>query len=119
MTFLNKETFKCTKCGECCRPRVKVSSEDISRIKELGLKEEEFVDFDEKINSKILLQKNNLCMFLKKGERDEKGEDTFVCSIYDHRPEVCKQYPFIGNEKLEDCRPQGWERWVKIKELVK
>ncbi len=51
-------------------------------------------------------------MFLRK-ENDE-----FVCSIYDHRPDVCRKYPFIDQTKIKDCRPQGFERWVPIEKLV-
>ncbi len=104
-----KDTFSCTKCGECCRPIVKVSKEEVSRIKEAGVKD--FIVYDEKIESYVLKQVNNRCMFLKK-----EGEE-YVCSIYDYRPSVCRQYPFIGRSTVEDCRPKGWERWEKIEEL--
>lgn len=107
---LTTDNFKCVKCGECCRPVVKVSQEDIKRIKELGVKN--FTEFDTEIESHVLKQKNNVCMFLRK-ENDE-----FVCSIYDHRPDVCRKYPFIDQTKIKDCRPQGFERWVPIEKLV-
>ena len=43
----------------------------------------------------------------------KEGEE-YVCSIYDHRPKVCRQYPFINKKKIEDCRPPRWEYWPKI-----
>jgi len=113
ITMLNPKTFKCTKCGECCRPIVKISDNEIKRIESLGLKRENFTEDDGKLNSKVLKQKNGVCMFLK------RSGDEFICSIYDHRPRICQKYPFIkGNEKLEDCRPTGWERWTEIKKLL-
>ena len=42
--FLDPATFKCTKCGQCCRPIVKVSEKDIQRIEEAGRKKEDFLD---------------------------------------------------------------------------
>ncbi len=108
--MLTINDFKCTKCGECCRPIVKLSKEDISKIEEIGKRD--FYVYDEKIKSKVLKQVNYRCLFLKK-----EGEE-YVCSIYENRPLVCRRYPFItGKEKLEDCYPRGWERWKKIEEL--
>jgi len=107
----NKKTFKCTKCGECCRPVVKVSAEEISRIKETGSKD--FYEFDKVIESNVLKQEKGVCIFLKR-----QGEE-FVCSIYDKRPDVCRQYPFIDREKIEDCRPPNWERWYPLQKLVR
>jgi len=107
----NKKTFKCTKCGECCRPIVKVDEKDFIRIKEAGYND--FSEYDETIKSNVLKQKKGVCIFLKR-----KGEE-FICSIYDQRPEVCRQYPFIGREEIEDCRPPNWERWYPLKKLVK
>ena len=110
MSILTAKTFKCTKCGECCRPIVKLSKEDITSIEEIGKKE--FFVYDENIKSNVLKQVNYRCMFLKK-EGDE-----YLCSIYNNRPEVCRKYPFItGEEKLENCYPRGWKRWRKIEEL--
>lgn len=108
--MLDPKTFRCTKCGECCRPRVKVNSQEIVRIKNLGKKD--FFEYDEDIKSNVLKQERGICMFLKK-----KG-DEFICSIYENRPKVCRRYPFIGVEEIKDCRPKGWERWMDLKELM-
>ena len=76
--FLNSRTFECIKCGECCRPLVLLSEEDIKRIETFGIKETEFIDVDPlgKKTHKVLQQKNHVCMFLKK-----EGEE-FICSIH-------------------------------------
>ena len=92
MEILDPKTFKCTKCGECCRPIVKVDEDDINRIEKLGNKRDDFIQFDSKINSSVLKQKNNVCIFL------ERQGDEFVCSIYNNRPKVCQKYPFIKDE---------------------
>ncbi len=115
--FLNPKTFKCTKCGECCRPVVKVSEEEIQRIEKTGLTREDFLDYDPmqwKNHTKdTLKQKNSVCMFLK------RQGDEFICSIYEHRPDTCRRYPFItGKEKLEDCRPANVARLASLVRLV-
>jgi|APSaa5957512622_1039677.scaffolds.fasta_scaffold190477_2 Fe-S-cluster containining protein len=101
--------FKCTKCGECCRMVVKLSKEDIQRINKIYQKD--FTRYDKEIKSNVLKHNNGKCVFLK------KQGDEYVCSIYEHRPEVCKQYPFIDKQKIEDCRPPRWEYWPKINSL--
>ena len=120
--FLTKENFKCTKCGQCCRPIVKVTEKDITRIEETGWKREDFLAIDPKKEESpmkdTLKQKNFVCMFLKK-QRDTNGENIFICSIYDHRPDICRKYPFIpGKENITDCRPRRWEYGMDLNRLV-
>lgn len=113
--FLNSETFQCVKCGECCRPVVKVKEEEIQRIETTGIPRDQFIVPDpvtEDPSIHTLKQVNGVCMFLK------REGDAFVCSIYDERPDTCKKYPFIEKNKLQDCRPKGWERWVPIGKLL-
>ena len=108
--MVTPKNFKCTKCGECCRPIVKVDKKDIKRIEELGLTD--FTEYDQKIRSRVLKQNKGVCVFLKR-EGDE-----FTCSIHNNRPEVCRNYPFIEVEEVEDCRPKGWEKWMKLKDVI-
>lgn len=115
--FLNPKTFQCTKCGQCCRPIVKVSEEEIKRIELTGRKRQDFLAFDPKLEhpskKDTLQQVNGVCTFLYR-----KGEEYF-CSIYKHRPNTCKRYPFFPvAEKLTDCRPPRWQYWMDLKELV-
>jgi len=113
MEYLTPKTFKCTKCGECCRPIVQVDEKDIQRIEQTGRKREDFVVHDEQLQKNTLKQHQKVCIFLK-----WEGEE-FVCSLYEHRPEVCRKYPFItGKEKLKDCRPARWEYWMPLKEIL-
>ena len=94
--MITPKTFTCTKCGECCKPLVKVSQREIELIKSAGKK-----DFtDDTGYSKLLKQKDGYCIFLEK-----QGEE-YLCQIYDHRPDVCRKYPFIVKKKLKDCLPE-------------
>ncbi|MBT4604429.1 YkgJ family cysteine cluster protein [archaeon] len=141
--FLIKESFKCTSCGECCRPIVVVSEDDIKKIELTGLKRQNFIshDFTQKdINFQKLLnevnkgleilpefqitlvQENGVCIFLKKDQnkKDQGHQGKFICSIYNHRPATCKNYPFIQkSKKLTDCRPPRWKYWAPLKILVR
>jgi uncharacterized protein len=115
--FLNPATFKCTKCGECCRPLVLVDETDIKRIEELGLKRKNFLDYDpmnENASERnILKQKNNVCMFLGR-----KGEE-YYCKIYENRPQVCRVYPFYEQDlQLEDCKPKWFKKPPPLEKLV-
>jgi Fe-S-cluster containining protein len=98
--------MECFKCGECCRPIVKLSEKEIEEIKKLGHKD--FYEFDEKIKSDVLKQNKGVCIFLY-GKEEE-----FLCSIYDKRPQVCKDYPLHEG----DCRPKNWEKWYPLKKLL-
>jgi Fe-S-cluster containining protein len=111
---LTKETFRCVKCGECCRPVVKLTKEDITQIEEAGHKKADFVvvDPNNNITQDTLKRVKGVCIFLKKD-----GEE-FVCSLYEHRPDVCRKYPFVGREEFEDCRPKNHVYWMPLKDLI-
>ncbi|MBI2665687.1 YkgJ family cysteine cluster protein, partial [Candidatus Woesearchaeota archaeon] len=115
--FLTKKNFACTKCGQCCRPIVKVSEKDILRIEKTGRSRDDFLAFDPTLDGPItkntikdtLQQMNGVCMFLSR-----KGQE-YLCTIYEHRPDVCRKYPFFtGKEKLTDCRPPRWKYWMEL-----
>lgn len=112
--YLDPKTFKCVKCGECCRPIVKVSEEEIQRIEQTGLSRTLFLQqnpIDEKEGKNTLKQINGVCMFLQR-----QGEE-FICSMYNARPDICRKYPFITQNKISDCRPKNWEKWMDLKKL--
>ena len=105
MKYLTPKNFKCTLCGECCRPIVKVNESDIQRIEKAGYEREEFLVKDplmDKAKEKdTLKQKNGVCMFLK------RQGDKYYCDIYDHRPNACRIYPFNKEGlKLTTCIPK-------------
>ncbi|MBI2580656.1 YkgJ family cysteine cluster protein [Candidatus Woesearchaeota archaeon] len=76
----------CTFCGLCCTLTVKLSDNDIKRIEKTGCGREEFVEFN-KEGEPILKRENGWCTFFK---RDGK---IGICSIYDSRPEACRDFP--------------------------
>jgi uncharacterized protein len=96
--MLNPKTFKCETCGECCiKYIVKLSKQDIEKIKKLGYSE--FFERDEHISSFVLKKNDNGCVFLDKDSS---------CKIYNDRPSVCKMYPFMG-EDVSSCKPVTFE----------
>jgi Fe-S-cluster containining protein len=98
--YLKKESFKCERCGECCKPITKLTNEDIERIKKIGYKEDHFLAVDP-INKKTrntLKLINGKCVFLT------EGDGITYCDIYEHRPENCKNYPFFY-DKIKSCKP--------------
>ena len=72
--------FKCLRCGRCCSLRVKLTNEDIERLKKSGKKN--FIE-----NKKWLKRINGYCMFLE--IKDGKAK----CSAYNSRPEICRWWP--------------------------
>ncbi|MEM2899858.1 MAG: YkgJ family cysteine cluster protein [Thermoplasmata archaeon] len=72
-------------CSVCCTvgTDVPLTNKDIERIKELGYKEEFFVE--EVKGWKLLKLEENTCVFLRGG----------ICSIHKHRPESCRLYPAV------------------------
>ena len=100
--MITKKTFKCFNCGECCKPIVILSSEDIAKIEKAGFERSQFVEihpYDPRLN--VLKRNSNGCTFLR---WNEKGES--FCSIYEHRPLICEKYPFFDNKPLVDCLPK-------------
>lgn len=99
--MLTKNSFKCKRCAECCKYTiVKLFKEDIERIKKAGYKEDFFVRYDSHIKSPVLRNEKGSCVFLEK----KKGK--YQCKIYDIRPRVCRLYPFVESDEVEDCKPQ-------------
>src|SRR3989338_8653573 len=77
----------CTFCGLCCTLTVKLSDSDIKRIeKGSDRKKEEFVVAD-KDGKPLLKREKGWCTFFKR-----EGK-IGICSIYDSRPEACRDFP--------------------------
>ena len=75
----------CTECGYCCTLALRLSSDDIDRIKKLGPKESDFVEV--RGATRHMKSVNNYCIFLE----IQKGKAR--CQIYDARPRQCIDYP--------------------------
>ncbi|MFH1276646.1 MAG: YkgJ family cysteine cluster protein [Candidatus Woesearchaeota archaeon] len=131
--YLDPKTFKCTSCGQCCRPIVLITEEEIKTIESIGMKRKSFIDIDplnESGTINALKQVNGVCMFLKKDNTNyddnqnnqnnkTKENNKFICSIYNYRPSICRKYPFFDEEKMTDCHPKRWKYWMDINQLVK
>lgn len=83
---------------------MKLSQRDIDEISRLGYSG--FFEFDEDIMSPVLKRSGIGCVFFREDKRDGSSS----CLIYDARPEVCRKYPFMGADAVEDCRPDTLAR---------
>ncbi len=99
---MQKKDFKCERCGECClKYTVKLTHEDIRKIKKAGYKDfAERDDFDKKYGEYALKRPSDRCIFL------EAHDGMWKCRIYDHRPKICREYPFLGIEEIPSCKPE-------------
>ena len=76
----------CTFCGLCCTLTVRLSENDIEGIEKSGHSREDFVEID-KDGKPLLKRENGWCTFFKR-----EGK-IGICSIYDSRPEACRDFP--------------------------
>jgi len=101
LKLINIVKFQCIHCGLCCRlggPRL--TNSDIKMLENVGYDSKLFLDTLEetrksykskKVMKGILKSKlNGECIFLKRTSNSEK----YFCSIYEHRPILCRLYPF-------------------------
>jgi hypothetical protein len=83
----------CLKCANCCITTGPLLTDtDIKRVaKHLRIKEAEFVARYVRVDEDgDQVFKSMPCPFL--------GADNY-CSIYEHRPKACREYPHTGREK--------------------
>lgn len=73
--------FRCLRCGECCKLKVKLTEGEIKKIKEFTGRK----DFYEGI---IMKRINGKCIFL------ECKDNKTYCRIENIKPKVCKDFPF-------------------------
>jgi Fe-S-cluster containining protein len=99
--MLTPETFKCDRtCADCCKYlTVKLDKKDINKIKKAGYDQDFFLKFDNFIESPVLKLTDKGCIFLI------KKDSYYYCKIYDIRPKVCRDYPFINSNIVESCKP--------------
>lgn len=84
--------FKCTQCGDCCSGGpgfVWLTQEDIERLSQyFEISEEAFLrKYTRQVGLRITLLEDTTsfdCIFFKNRK----------CSLYTHRPEQCRSYPF-------------------------
>lgn len=91
------KSFKCKRCGSCCRISPFLTDKDIKKIEKSGYSEDYFVeDLKEKKFMKMI---NDRCIFLN----DRYAATS--CRIYMLRPDTCRQYPTEIREN-GDCTPE-------------
>ena len=88
----------CKICGKCCQnyPFVKLSKNDINSLeKATKLYFDVFTNPIGKVIEGYFLQfqKNGDCFFLK------EHNGSYSCSVYETRPEMCKNYPSKPKQK--------------------
>lgn len=82
--FVEESTnFKCKRCAKCCSLDVMLNDDEIRYFGE-------FVDIKWRTTKKNLKGSSMICCFLK-------GK---TCTVYEHRPALCRAYPF--SSILED-----------------
>lgn len=99
---LARKKFKCLRCGLCCGLKVKLSKEEIKKIKKAG-----YSDFITKHG--YIKRKNKYCQFLK-----FKGNIT-ECSLEKIKPKICKKFPEISglfgkqiDVRCKTCHKKLW-----------
>ena len=94
LTPLDGSTCLEKKCYVCCKEtEMMLTGNDVERLKKLGFKKEEFCAKDG--NFLKLRNIKGVCFFLDL----EKG----LCSVYENRPEGCRQYPIVFDLLRRKC----------------
>lgn len=87
--YKKQANFNCITCGLCCTLKVTPTEKDIRRIeKGTGKTRGQFLEEGR------LKRVNGYCLFLK-----QEGQNK-ICSIYQHRPSLCRQWPFHGKSRV-------------------
>jgi hypothetical protein len=81
-----RATGTCSCCGECCRwlpllPVRQCKPHQLTYLRERGLKEADGYFFADAP-----------CRHLKKGEPDGSSRATWICAIYERRPDTCRDF---------------------------
>ena len=96
------------RCGLCCTLLVRLTEQDIKRIKALGFEEGYFVATGSR-GREILNRINGYCRFL------EVKDGIASCTIYSSRPKVCRDYVCIKRGEQE-C---GLQRHYSVVDMEK
>lgn len=92
----------CCKCGDCCREITLPFSPEY--IKEVSERERPvFPDSDA-----VFIADNWECVGYDKGSYiyhcKHFNEETNLCSIYEHRPAICRGYPWYGEFSIDKLK---------------
>ena len=86
---VNNLRFKCKRCATfCCKLSApELTARDIGRLNKTGRCETGFLDV---INSRLKSTANGSCIYIE----FDTEKQTYECVIYNHRPTLCRLYPF-------------------------
>lgn len=117
------EEIDCLSCANCCKTTSPIFYErDIERAaKALRMKPGDFFEKYLKIDEdRDAVLKQAPCPFL--------GSDNY-CSIYEHRPNACREYPHTDRKKMEQILPLTFKNTIvcpavleiteRLKKLIK
>jgi len=126
MQDLHEEVFAytdCLSCANCCKTTGPLfTDKDITRLsKHLRIKSKNFIDEYLRVDEDgDHVLKEVPCAFL--------GADNY-CSVYDHRPKACREYPHTDRHKFEQIGnltrknvsmcPAAYDVVEKLKAIVK
>ena len=81
LLYRRRAEFNCQMSGDCCRFKyLPLRESDVKRLEEAGYKD--FVSYK---GERSMKRVRGRCVF----QKDDK------CSVYEHRPQVCREYPFF------------------------
>lgn len=85
--FMRSVRFGCCRCATfCCKlGGPQLTERDIVRLEETGVKRELFVE-----GRSLRNKPNGECIFLRR----DLGSSSYTCAVYEHRPVLCRIYPF-------------------------
>jgi len=91
--YIKNLRFKCQHCATfCCKlGGPKLSSKDVEALKKAGFCEAEFLYTS---NSGLKSTASGSCVFL----RFDREKGVYECAVYQHRPALCRLYPFHFEE---------------------
>jgi len=94
---MNKAKEICKDCGKCCQEtEMLLSEQDIRLIEQncLNITRDDFTELNE-IDNRQLKNKNAYCIFLENTSK--------LCKIYKIRPQGCRFYPIVYDNKKKIC----------------
>ncbi|MDT8389693.1 MAG: YkgJ family cysteine cluster protein [Lentisphaeria bacterium] len=113
------ENFKCKQCGNCCLHLTDAANScatgaDIRRWEEAG--RDDILDWVDTLQLGQYDCVHDIWVNPRTGEdaarcpwlRKERGKNTYVCRIYDMRPDLCRNYP-KSRQHAEDTGCPGFD----------
>jgi|SRR3989344_4157396 len=104
--------FACLRCGYSCTQIVVVSDKEIQRIIAAGHDPARFVETDGLGRKRLKIDQydEQYCHFFR--WEIHEGKKRGKCTVYEHRPETCRKYPFFPDGTAE-C--SALEKLKKVK----